>query len=98
MARVQFIDDNGRTINSNEAILTRAPWTFTTATTGATGAHTLFTVTGDVLITVFGTCNTSLDGAATLEVGVTGNTAALLAQIADATTLDDGEIYVDATP
>ena len=98
MPRVQSIDDNGRTINSNSALKLLQPWTFVTATTGATGAHTLFTVTGDCLVQVFGICNTDLLGAATLEVGVVGNTAGLLAQIADTTTLDDGEIYVDATP
>ncbi len=37
-------------------------------------------------------------GAATLEVGVTGSTALLTAQLADATTLDAGELYADATP
>jgi len=94
----QQIDANRRTVNSNQAFLLKAPWTFVTGTTGATGAHTLFTVTGDCLVSVFGICNTDLTGAATLEVGVTSNTAGLLAQIADATTLDDGEIYVDATP
>lgn len=90
-------DANRRTIDTNEAVVLQAPWTFVTGTTGATGAHTLFTVTGDVLVSVFGVCNTNLTGAATLEVGVAGNTAGLLAQIADATTLDDGDVYTDAT-
>ena len=94
----QQIDANRRTVNSNQAFLLKAPWTFSTLTTGATGAHTLFTVTGDWLVSIFGICNTDLTGAATLEVGVASNTAGLLAQIADATTLDDGKIYVDATP
>ncbi len=94
----QQIDANRRTINSNQAFLSKAPWTFVTATTGATGAHTLFTVTGDCMVSIFGVCNTNLTGAATIEVGVAGNTAGLLAQIADATNLDDGEIWVDDTP
>ena len=92
----QQVDANSRTVNSNEAFLLESTWTFVTTTTGATGAHTLFTVTGNVLLSVFGICDTSLTGAATLEVGVTGNTAAILAQIANATTLDDGDVYVDA--
>jgi len=92
----QQIDDNYRTITSNEAFKLASTWTFSELTTGATGAHTLFTVTGDVLATVFGVCDTSLVGAATLEVGVAGNTAQLLAQIANTTTLDDGDVYVDA--
>jgi hypothetical protein len=93
---VQQIDDNFKTISSNEAFKLESTWTFVTTTTGATGAHSLFTVTGNVLVSVFGVCDTSLTGAATLEVGVTGNTAVLLAQIANATTLDDGDVYVDA--
>lgn len=92
----QQIDGNSRTINSNEAMLLESTWTFVEATTGATGAHTVFTVTGNVLATVFGVCDTNLAGAATLEMGVASNTAQLLAQIANATTLDDGDVYVDA--
>lgn len=94
----QQIDDNRKTITSNESIVLASEWTFVTGTTGATGAHTLFTVTGTCLVSVFGVCDTDLTGAATFEVGTANNTAGLLAQIADATTLDDGEIYVDATP
>jgi hypothetical protein len=90
-------DGNFRTVDTNEAFLLQAPWTFSELTTGAIGAHTLFTVTGDVLVSVFGVCNTDLVGAATLEVGVAGNTPGLLAQIANATTLDDGDVYVDAS-
>ena len=93
----QQLDANFRTINSNEAFLLVAPWTFVGNATGDTGAHTLFTVTGDVLISVFGVCSSNLLGAATIEVGVTGNTAGILAQIADATTLDAGEVWVDDT-
>jgi len=94
----QQIDANYRTINSNQALLLESSWTFVTATTGATGTHTLFTATGNCLVSVFGICDVDLTGAATIEVGVAGNTAGLIAQIADATTLDDGEIWVDATP
>jgi len=98
MARVQQIDDNFRTINSNEALKLESTWTFDAATTGATTAHTLFTVTGNVLATVFGVCDTTLNdaGAPTIEVGVTGNTAVLIAQSV-AKSLADGEIWVDAT-
>lgn len=65
---------------------------------GAAGTTTLFTVTGQVLLRVIGFCYEDLVGAATLEVGIAGNTAGLLAQIADATNLDAGESYLDATP
>ena|SRR3990167_345088 len=92
----QDIDANSRTITSNEAFKLESTWTFVTGTTGATGAHTLFTVTGNVLVSVFGVCDTNLTGAATFEVGVASNVAQLIARIADATTLDDGDVYVDA--
>ena len=61
---------------------------------------TAFTVTGDVVMKVVGICKASLtgSGAITVEVGVSGNTAVLIAQIADATDLVITEIYHDATP
>jgi len=60
----------------------------------------LFTVTGDVQLLIFGICKTSLttSDAITIEVGVAGDTACLIAQIADATALIQNEIYLDATP
>jgi hypothetical protein len=96
MTASQQIDANFRTVTSNEAFVAESTWTFSELTTGTVDTHTLFTVTGNVLATVFGVCDTSLVGAATIEVGVAGNTAQLLAQIANATTLDDGDVYVDA--
>ena len=98
IAAPQQIDANRRTINSNEAFVNESTWTFAAATTGAVGAHTLFTVTDNCLVSVFGVCDTNLAGAGTIEVGVTGNTAGLIAQIADAEDLDDGDNWVDATP
>lgn len=91
-------DANRAIISSNEAFKLEQSWTFVTGTTGATGAHTLFTVTGNCLVQVFGICDTDLTGTATIEVGVAGNTAGLLAQIANATTLDDGEVWISDTP
>lgn len=65
---------------------------------GANDPFTLFTVTGDVLVRLFGVCTVDLAGAtATLEVGVTGNTAVLIAQTL-ATDIDANEIWNDATP
>lgn len=60
--------------------------------------YTLFTVTGDVVLkAIWGVVNTDLAGAtATIEVGVTGNTAGLIAQ-ETCTDLDDGNIYTSAT-
>ena len=65
---------------------------------GTNAAFTLYTVTGDVLVRIFGVCTTAITGAATLEVGVAGNTASLIAQIAAATDLIASEIWLDATP
>jgi len=66
--------------------------------TGAQAAYTIFTVTGDVLLTVIGICDVACEGAtATIEVGVSGNTAALIAQTT-ATTLIANEIWHDSTP
>jgi hypothetical protein len=65
---------------------------------GTQNPYTIFTVTGVVKATVFGVCGLTIVGAGTIEVGVTGDTAVLLAQIANATDLATGELYVDATP
>lgn len=66
---------------------------------GTSGTLTLFTVTGDVIVRLLAVCTTTLTIAATatLEVGVSGNTACLIAQTAgDAP--DAGEIWHDASP
>jgi hypothetical protein len=65
---------------------------------GTGNPATLFTVTGNVVATVFGVCTVNLAGAgATLEVGIAGNTAALIAQ-STATDIDAGTVWIDATP
>jgi len=65
---------------------------------GTGNPATLFTVTGTVLVRLLAVCETSLAGAsATLEVGITGNTAGLIAQTTG-TDIDVGEIWHDATP
>lgn len=95
----QQIDANRRTIFSNEAFVLSSEWTFVENLTGDQGNHTLFTVTGDVLVTVFGLCTTNMVGSgADFEVGVTGNTAGIIAQIADVEDLDAGDVYIDGTP
>lgn len=77
--------------------LSRANYNFT-ADAGAQGAITIFTVTGDVVQSIVGVCNTALTGAtATVEVGVAGNTAVFIAQ-ATASDLIANEIWHDATP
>lgn len=83
-----------------------APSAFAGGTTNARGddggtsdPFTLFTVTGDVLIGLFGVCTVDLvsAGGGTLEVGVAGNTASLIMQTT-ATAIDANEIWLDSTP
>lgn len=72
--------------------------TYSTLTTGATGVATLFTVTGTIAVRIFAVCSVDLTGAgATLEVGILGNTAALIAQTTG-TTIDAGEIWATTSP
>ena len=64
------------------------------------GASTLFTVTGDVECEVFAVCTVSLSdtgSTGTIEVGISGNTAALIAQTT-ATDIDEYEVWIDTGP
>lgn len=99
------LDANGRPVQGVLPFVAKKTMTFDGGTTNDPGDYdgtgnpaTLFNVTGDVLAVVIGICKTSLVGSGTLEVGLVGNTAVLIAQIADATNLDVNEAYVDATP
>lgn len=67
--------------------------------TGAQAAYTVFAVTGDVYVQVFGLCQVTLTsaGAPTIELGIAGNTAALIAQTAGLD-LDQYETWQDAGP
>ena len=74
--------------------------TFIGGTVNAIGDHdgtadptTIFVVTGDVEIRVHAVTTTNLVGAATIELGMTGDTAAILPQVSDATTMDEHEIW-----
>lgn len=98
-------DANYQTISAPLPFFVSKRITFDGGTSGAIGdkdgalaTFPIFTVTGDVMVWVFGICKTDLVGAGTLEVGVAGNTAGILAQIANATTLDANEVYATATP
>jgi hypothetical protein len=66
----------------------------------AAAVTTLFTVTGDVIVRLFGICREgcTTSDAITVEVGVSGATAVLLAQVANAIALFTNEIWLDATP
>lgn len=90
-------DDNGIPIDELGLSQTKQI-TYVGTTTGATGPTTLFTVTGIVGVSIFGIVSgANLTGSGTLEVGITGNTAALIAQTIG-TSLDIGGIWTSATP
>ena len=99
-------DDNGRPFASLDAynVAVCRPTAFDGATANSRGdkdgtdaAHTLFTVTGDVFVRLWGVCTVDLAGAtATVSVGVTGNTAGLIA-LETATEIDATGLYVSAT-
>ena len=76
--------------------LAKGNWNFTDDT-GATGTYTLFTVTGDVMCKLAASVDIALTSTAangTAEVGVAGNTAALLVQdVADATAFAIGDSW-----
>jgi len=65
---------------------------------GASGAWTLFQVNGDVIVRIFGVCTVDVAGASgKIEVGVVGNTAALIAQTT-VTNIVTGDIWSDSSP
>ena len=79
----QELGANHRAINLNEEFILSSSWTFAETTTGAVGAHTLFSVTGDVFVNLFGICKTNMagSGSVTGEVGISGSTASIIDQI-----------------
>lgn len=73
--------------------------TYTALGSGAVASSTLFNVTGAVACVVYGVCSEDLvsAGGGTVEIGITGNTALLIAQTT-ATAIDNGEIWRDNSP
>lgn len=93
-----FVRDANHVPITNLGLLATKSITFSALTTGATGATTLFTVTGVVAVRLFGVVSgTDVTGSGTIEAGIAGNTAALLAQTTG-TTLDVGEVWIDSSP
>lgn len=98
-------DANFVPIQGDNALLVKKVMTFAGGTANDPGDYdgsgnpaTLFTVTGDVLVRIFGVCSVNLVGAgATVEIGIAGNTAALIAQTVGEN-IDAGEIWVDNGP
>lgn len=94
---VQQLDRNSRTISSNESLQTSSTWTFAALTTGAVTFHTIFTVTGNILASVWAVCSTDVTGTGTGEVGTANNTAVFIAQTTG-TAIDANEVWQNATP
>ena len=66
---------------------------------GVTNPFDIFTVTGDVKAKIVGIVTTTLSGGtATLETGVTGDTAGIIAQATVSGAFVKNEIWHDATP
>jgi hypothetical protein len=91
-------DDNHVPIQDRDGLILSKSVTYVAATTGATGASTLFTVTGPCIVKVIAVCSVDLasDGAATLEVGIAGSTAGLIAQTAYSG-IDAGKFWIDTS-
>jgi hypothetical protein len=91
-------DANGVPITTDGIVVSKSI-TYAASTTGAQASSTLYTVTGDVLLHFFAVCGTSLDsdGSPTIEVGISGNTAALLA-LTNGKDIDAGEVWIDTVP
>ena len=103
----------GNPVTGNSIPVTDTDWgirveksiTFTGGTANTIGDHDgtadpfdIFTVTGLVVARVFAVCTTALAGAsATLEVGVTGGTASIIA-LTTATNIAVNEIWHDNSP
>lgn len=90
-------DANGVPITNKGLVVSKSRAYDGTAGLGAQGATTLFTVTGDVLVNVFGVCSEDLVSAGTIEIGISGNTAALIAQTTPSG-IDNGEVWIDNAP
>lgn len=83
---------------TNNGLLAVKTITYAAGTTGATGATTLFTVTGSILARAMGICTVDLESASgTMSVGIAGNTAGLIASTT-VSAIDAGEGWTDSTP
>lgn len=107
MAKItsSFNRDSNRVPIWTDGLITKRTITFAGATANAWGndggtldGGALFTVTGVVRARVFAECTTLLAGGATIEVGISGDTAIFLPQETD-TDIDAEELWFNnATP
>lgn len=91
-------DANRQPIWTDGLIATKTRTYTGTAGNGGIGSAALFTVTGDAIVVIFATCSADVAGtASTIEVGINGNTAALIGQT-NGTAIQAGEIWLDTSP
>lgn len=82
----------------NLGLMSSKAITYSALTTGAVGVTTLFTVTGVVAMRVFAIASgVNLTGSGSIEVGVSGNAAAVIAQTA-ATAINVGQFWSTTSP
>lgn len=101
------LDSQGRPFNALDTydVVKCAPTAFLGGTANSRGddggtsdPFTLFTVTGDVVVRLYGVCTVDLvTTTGTVAVGIANNTGLFLAALA-AGDIDSGEIWNDATP
>lgn len=94
-----WFQDLTNTVNNIFTSIGTNPATKTVTFANTTGTVTLFTVTGDVYVTVIPIITTDLTSVAlaNLRLGVTGNTAAMIVDSLS-TGMDARGIWVDQTP
>jgi len=102
-AASQDRDGNRQLLNGDFPFRTKRTITFAGATTNAWGddggtldGGVVYTVTGLVVVKIIAACSTLLDsdGAATLSLGITGDTAIFL-PVETATQIDAGQVWVN---
>lgn len=102
-----LLDENSRPYSALDSynITVCRPVAFTGGTANSRGddggtndPFTLFTVTGDVIVRIYGVVTTTLTGAtATVALGTANNTGGIIAATT-ATDLAANDVWVDATP
>ena len=90
-------DANYTPIIDKDGLIISKSITFAALTTGAVGVHTLFSISGACIAKVIGYCSVDVTGSGTIEVGIAGDTATLVAQTTG-TAIDAGEFWTTNTP
>lgn len=98
-------DANNVPIQDGDGVTVKSTITFAGGTANGIGDYdgtgnpfTVFTISGVAIVRLLAVCTASLEGdSATLEVGISGNTALLIAQTT-ATAIDANEIWHDNSP